>query len=74
MSYTEKQQNVLTAFLAGKHLTVLTAIDLCHTTELRKIVCRLKYRGYIIRTYQNPGEKFKHYYLEDVDEKALNVS
>lgn len=74
MSFTEKQKNVLQALQAGKHLTVLTAIRECHTTELRKIVCRLRDQGYVIRTYQNPGEKFKHYFLENVDKKALNVS
>lgn len=67
MSFTEKQQNVLRAFQAGKHLTVLTAIDLCHTTELRKIVCRLQERGHQIGKYQSPGERHKHYFLQNTD-------
>lgn len=70
MSYTEKQHNVLRALQAGKHLTVLTAIDLCHTTELRKIVCRLESRGYHIGKYQRPGERYKHYFLQSSDNQA----
>lgn len=66
MSFTEKQRNVLVALQNGHHLTVLTAIDLCRTTELRKIVCRLREQGHQIKKYQRPGEKFLHYYLEEV--------
>lgn len=65
-SFTEKQKSVLQAFQAGKHLTVLTAIRECHTTELRKIVCRLRDQGHQISTYQNPGERFKHYFLQNI--------
>ncbi len=63
MSFTEKQKNVLVALQNGHHLTVLSAINLCGTTELRKIVCRLSDQGHAIKKYQRPGEKFKRYFL-----------
>lgn len=64
ISPTEKQKNVLNAFKAGKHLTVLSAIKLCGTTELRKIVCRLEGKGFKIGRYCKNGERFYQYYLK----------
>lgn len=42
-------QQVLAYFLQGGRLTVQKAFHLFHTTELRKIVSRLRRRGYDIR-------------------------
>lgn len=43
------QQNILAALLAGERLTVQKAFRMFHTTELRKVVSRLRRRGYDIR-------------------------
>lgn len=44
------QHEILFALLAGERLTVQKAFRLFHTTELRKIVSRLRRRGYDIRS------------------------
>lgn len=46
----QPQRNVLAYLLKGGELTVQTALRKFHTTELRKIVCRLKRKGHDIRT------------------------
>ena len=62
---------VLFAFMAGERLTVQKAFRLFHTTELRKIVSRLRRKGYNIRAERKHKESldgrnvmFNEYYLE----------
>lgn len=43
-------QQVLAYFLSGGRLTVQKAFRLFHTTELRKIVSRLRRKGYDIQS------------------------
>lgn len=43
------QYEVLFAFESGERLTVQKCFRIFHTTELRKIVSRLRQRGYDIR-------------------------
>ena len=58
------QAIILSAFESGMVLTVKQAWRIAGTTELRRIVSRLKRAGYPIRWYKKPGEDFKHYYME----------
>jgi len=61
-----KQAAILAYFLRGKSLTVLQAIKQFHTTELRKVVCRLKNRGHNIVSdwhIENGKNKYKVYKL-----------
>lgn len=58
------QEIILSAFKAGMHLTVKQAWRIAGTTELRKVVSRLRQKGYPIKSYYKKGEQFKHYYLE----------
>lgn len=47
----EQPQNLILAYLQkGGKLTVNTALSLFRTTELRKVVSRLKRKGHPIRT------------------------
>ena len=62
---------VLFAFMSGERLTVQKAFRLFHTTELRKIVSRLRRKGYNIRAERKHKESldgrhvmFNEYYLE----------
>lgn len=48
-TYTLPMHEVLWAFQSGETLTVQRAFKMLHTTELRKIVSRLRRRGYDIR-------------------------
>lgn len=50
------QHEILFALLAGERLTVQKAFRLFHTTELRKIVSRLRRRGYDIRSERKSAE------------------
>ena len=57
-------------FLNGGKLTVNTALSMFHTTELRKIVSRLRREGYDIRSNRMCDEKslgrkvyYNEYYL-----------
>lgn len=50
------QYEILFALLAGERLTVQKAFRLFHTTELRKIVSRLRRRGYDIRSERKAAE------------------
>lgn len=50
------QHEILFALLAGERLTVQKAFRLFHTTELRKIVSRLRRRGYDIRSERKAAE------------------
>lgn len=54
---------ILSAFESGIVLTVKQAWRMAGTTELRRIVSRLKRQGYDIRTFTKTGENFNHYYL-----------
>lgn len=44
------QHDILAAFERGERLTVQKAFRLFHTTELRKVVSRLRREGYDIRS------------------------
>lgn len=61
---------VLFSLLAGERLTVQKAFRLFHTTELRKIVSRLRRKGYDVRADRKYKETidgrrvtFNEYYL-----------
>jgi hypothetical protein len=59
----QKQKEVLKHFKAGGSLTVLECLRLYHTTELRRIVSRLKKTGLNIIGKPVSGETFKQYFL-----------
>lgn len=62
-----KQAAIQKHFLSGRSLTVLQALKQYHTTELRKIVCRLKNKGLVIHSdwFQVEGKnKYKVYQLQ----------
>lgn len=44
------QYEILFALMSGERLSVQKAFRLFHTTELRKVVSRLRRRGYDIRS------------------------
>lgn len=60
---------VLFALMAGEKLTVQKAFRLFHTTELRKIVSRLRRKGYDIKdrilSAETDGRisRFKEYFM-----------
>lgn len=60
-----QQEGIKKCFEMGGVLTVQTAFSRFHTTELRKIVCRLKKAGYnIVSEYvEERGSRFKNYWL-----------
>jgi hypothetical protein len=64
------QKDILTYLKQGGRLTVKTAIMMFHTTELRKIVSRLRELGHRIgstwctdQTSDGRQVRFKEYYL-----------
>jgi hypothetical protein len=57
------QQKILAAMLAGCSFTVKEAWQYAGTTEMRRVVSRLKKQGYDIKTRRLPGETFIHYYI-----------
>ncbi len=66
------QRDILAYFQQGGKLTVIRAIQMFHTTELRRIVCRLRKQGYPIiskqmsdKTEDGRHVTFKEYYLAD---------
>jgi hypothetical protein len=63
---TNPQSQVLEYLKAGGGLTVQKCLSLFHTTELRRIVSRLKMEGYLINSHFVKQEKsrFKFYYLD----------
>lgn len=70
MTTQEPQKCILAYLSAGGRLTVQKAFRLFHTTELRKIVSRLKRKGYIIcadkkSDITNDGRltQFNEYYM-----------
>lgn len=65
MNLHDKQLRVLLVLNAGIHLTVLSAISECGTTELRRIVNRLRAKGYNIQSYRKEGQQYKHYFLTE---------
>lgn len=67
------QREVLAYFMKGGHLTVQTVIRMFETTELRRIVSRLKQRGHAITSVRRYGTTktgrrvvFHEYYMEQV--------
>ena len=68
MTESEQKQAAIQAhFERGKSLTVLQALKQYHTTELRKIVCRLKKKGLDIISdwhQENGKNKYKIYKLK----------
>lgn len=61
-----QQEGIKKCFEMGGRLTVQEAFHRFHTTELRKIVCRLKKAGYNItdRWIEKNGNRFKQYGLD----------
>lgn len=69
-----QQEGIKKCFEMGGRLTVKTALLRFGTTELRKIVCRLKRAGYnIVSEYiEEKGNRFKQYWLAP-DTKQLSA-
>jgi len=67
-----QQEGIKKCFEMGGRLTVQAAFSRFHTTELRKIVCRLKNAGMnIVSEYiEQNGSRFKQYWLEKDKEVA----
>ena len=59
----QKQRAVLMALQNGQQLTTQRCYREFHTTELRKIVCRLRGMGHDIKSERRDGENYKTYYL-----------
>ena len=59
----EKQRAVLMALQNGQHLTVQRCFREFHTTELRRIVDRLRKAGHNIVSVPVAGEKYHEFYL-----------
>lgn len=57
------QDRVLSVFLSGHSLTVLDCIRQCGSSELRRIVNRLKHKGYNITGEKINGNNYKTYRL-----------
>jgi biotin operon repressor len=64
------QYEILFALMSGERLSVQKAFRLFHTTELRKVVSRLRRRGYDIRSEKRAGQTldgrtvtYNEYYL-----------
>lgn len=64
------QREILAALQRGERLTVQRTFSLFHTTELRKVVSRLRRKGYDIRaerkskqTIDGRSVTFNEYYL-----------
>jgi hypothetical protein len=60
------QAQIAAWFLAGNSLTVVSCRELFHTTELRRVVSRLKKCGYNITgimSKDNQGHAFKQYFM-----------
>lgn len=65
LSNQDKAQQEIEAFFnAGGVLTVQKAFWKFHTTELRKVVCRLKNKGLNIISKRVNGESYNEYWLE----------
>jgi hypothetical protein len=59
----EKQRAILMAFQNGMRLTVQMCFRLFHTTELRKVVTRLRRMGHNIVSEKLNGENYKTYWM-----------
>lgn len=64
------QYEILFALMSGERLSVQKAFRLFHTTELRKVISRLRRRGHDIRsekrtglTYDGRQVTYNEYYL-----------
>ena len=59
------QGQVLNHFLRGRSLTVVSCRENFHSTELRRIVSRLRKRGYDIADHWQleNGDRFKTYFI-----------
>jgi hypothetical protein len=62
--FDKKQENILKHFQRGGSLTVLETIYLYRTTELRKVVHRLKQQGFNIVSKPVAGQNYHRYWLE----------
>jgi hypothetical protein len=62
------ERAILNYFLNGGKLTVLEALRTYHTTELRKIVCRIIDKGYPIKKVweKHEGKRYVRYSLDMV--------
>jgi hypothetical protein len=58
------QEDIKQFFETGGVLTVQKAFWKFHTTELRKVVCRLKDKGLNIVSKRVDGESYKEYWLD----------
>lgn len=58
------QAKILQAMQDGRSFTVKEAWQYAGTTEMRRVVSRLKKKGHNIKTWIEPGESFVHYYLK----------
>jgi hypothetical protein len=64
---TEKQAAVLAYLQTGGSLTVIECINRFHSTELRRVISRLRKAGHrIADTFENAddGAMYKRYYLQ----------
>jgi biotin operon repressor len=59
----EKQRAILLALQNGQQLTTQQCYRHFGTTELRKVVCRLREKGFDIRGERRDGNNYKTYYL-----------
>jgi hypothetical protein len=62
---TDPQNEILKHFQRGDSLTVLEALKLYHTTELRRVVSRLKKQGFNIISEPVKGQNYNKYELRD---------
>lgn len=65
---TLSQYKVLKAYIAGQKLTVQKCFREFGTTELRKINCRLREKGWDIRGKYLAGEGWKTFWLNDSEQ------
>lgn len=69
----DKQGAILAHFERGGALTVLDALRLYHTTELRRIVSRLKNAGYDIQSSHDDGCNYKRYFLQQEQQCRMAI-
>ena len=71
------QTEIYFHFLRGGSLSVLEALRLYHTTELRRIVSRLNkdfiHDGKLITGEKENGENFKRYKLQNTLQMKLTI-
>jgi len=57
------QKSIAAYFVNGGSLTVLLALDYFGTTELRRVVSRLKKQGLNIKSESVKGQTYHRYYI-----------